>query len=208
MFCSETNSNQICQRMENQSCDVIIVGAGISGLAAGKLLLSRRINFIILEGGGRVGGRVNTTEMVDLGEKNNSQSILIDAGAQWIHGRNNELFEIATELQIIHPELSEEAEGEYISDDGERLNDFFVKKVDFEFGKILEECEEFVKEKRAKSVQFPTSMNAFVQDKFEKFIHTLESPDEIAKAKQLLDWHQRFVSGLTLIIMRFLLIEF
>lgn len=43
---------------------VIIVGAGMSGCAAGKTLIDGGLEeFVILEATGRIGGRVNTVNM-------------------------------------------------------------------------------------------------------------------------------------------------
>jgi len=56
---------------------VIIVGAGASGLAAGKILEQNNIEYIILEATGRYGGRLKKdTTLADFP---------IDIGAEWIH---------------------------------------------------------------------------------------------------------------------------
>lgn len=174
--------------------DAIVLGAGISGLGAGKELKAANMNFLILEGSDRVGGRINTVEMLNLKEDCNCKKVFVDAGAQWIHGRSNELFRFAENFDLIHPELSEEAEGDFIREDGSRLDDFFVKKVDFKFGQILKECEAFVKLKAQQDFQFPASIEDFLSEKFKPFISSLESSEERRHAMQLLDWHRKFVS--------------
>jgi spermine oxidase len=163
--------------------DAIVLGAGISGLGAGKVLKKANLNFVILEGQDRVGGRINTVEM---------DEVRVDAGAQWLHGRNNELFKFAEKFNLIRPELSEEAEGDYVSEDGEKLDEFFVKKVDFKIGQILEECEEFVKHKNEEKFKFPKSIEQFVNSNFKTFVDDLESAKEKQQALQLLDWHRKF----------------
>lgn len=57
--------------------DVIIVGAGISGLAAATKLKKAGLKVLILEGRDRIGGRIHTTPMGDG---------VVDLGASWIHG--------------------------------------------------------------------------------------------------------------------------
>jgi monoamine oxidase len=56
---------------------IIIIGAGISGLAAAKYFKDRGIEAIVIEGQEKVGGRLRT---------DNSLGIAFDEGASWIHG--------------------------------------------------------------------------------------------------------------------------
>lgn len=58
---------------------VIVIGAGISGLAAAKKLNEKGFNVIVLEAQDKVGGRLRT---------NRSLGIAFDEGASWIHGIN------------------------------------------------------------------------------------------------------------------------
>ena len=46
--------------MDTKSCDVIVIGAGISGLSAAKLLKSQGLTVRVLEARDRVGGRTYT----------------------------------------------------------------------------------------------------------------------------------------------------
>lgn len=66
---------------------VVVVGAGISGLAAARQLQQHGFNVIVLEAQDRVGGRLRT---------NRSLGIAFDEGASWIHGTDgNPLTELA-----------------------------------------------------------------------------------------------------------------
>lgn len=58
---------------------VIIIGAGISGLAAAKKLKEKGFNVIVLEAQDKVGGRLRT---------NRTLGVAFDEGASWIHGTN------------------------------------------------------------------------------------------------------------------------
>ena len=57
--------------------DAVIIGAGMAGLAAGRELKEKGINFLILEADTRVGGRAMTD--------NETLDIPFDHGATWIH---------------------------------------------------------------------------------------------------------------------------
>lgn len=58
---------------------IIVIGAGISGLAAAKKLKEKGANVIVLEAQDKVGGRLRT---------NRSLGLAFDEGASWIHGVN------------------------------------------------------------------------------------------------------------------------
>jgi len=61
--------------------DSVIIGAGMAGLAAGRLLRESGKNFVILEADIHVGGRAITdSETLD---------IPFDHGAAWIHSAPN-----------------------------------------------------------------------------------------------------------------------
>jgi monoamine oxidase len=63
--------------IDPKSKTVIIIGAGISGLAAAKKLKEKGFNVLILEAQDKVGGRLRT---------NRSLGVAFDEGASWIHG--------------------------------------------------------------------------------------------------------------------------
>ncbi len=72
--------------------DILIIGAGIAGLAAAKQLSGRVRKITVIEAGQRYGGRINA---VDLG------GYKADLGASWIHGINgNPLYKLANKNNI------------------------------------------------------------------------------------------------------------
>ncbi len=58
---------------------VVIVGAGIAGLVAARLLHADGIEVIVVEARDRIGGRIDTLDLA---------GATVDAGAAWIHGRS------------------------------------------------------------------------------------------------------------------------
>src|SRR5215475_10584588 len=77
--------------MANSSWDVVIIGAGVSGLAAAAELRKTGLSVLILEARDHVGGRVWTRHEPDL-------SAPIELGAEFIHGRAPETFELLHEV--------------------------------------------------------------------------------------------------------------
>src|SRR5665213_1983183 len=77
--------------MSNGSWDVVIIGAGVSGLAAASELRKSGRTVLVLEARDRVGGRVWTRHEPDLPAP-------IELGAEFIHGRVPETFELLREV--------------------------------------------------------------------------------------------------------------
>ncbi|MBT4061104.1 MAG: FAD-dependent oxidoreductase [Lentimicrobiaceae bacterium] len=61
----------------NTDKTVLVIGAGVSGLAAAKYLSSRNVTVNVIEAQSKVGGRLKTNRSLD---------IAFDEGASWIHG--------------------------------------------------------------------------------------------------------------------------
>jgi monoamine oxidase len=72
IFASSCNKNN-----KPNGKTVVVVGAGISGLAAAKKLKEKGFNVLVLEAQEKVGGRLRT---------NRTLGIDFDEGASWIHG--------------------------------------------------------------------------------------------------------------------------
>lgn len=85
-----------CGDDENTSSEaqsVVVVGAGLAGIAAARTLTAAGYKVVILEARDRVGGR---TVSVPLGD-----GFRVDLGASWIHGvQGNPIAELCTELGV------------------------------------------------------------------------------------------------------------
>ena len=77
---------------ELRSCDVAIVGAGLSGLLAARVLDRDGIDVLVLEAQERVGGRTLTAHLDD--------SIFIDDGGQWVRPNQGRIDALASELNV------------------------------------------------------------------------------------------------------------
>jgi monoamine oxidase len=68
--------------------DVIVIGAGVAGLAAARKLRARGLQVLVLEGRQRIGGRVRTDRP--------APGLALNMGASLIHGiNNNPLYKLA-----------------------------------------------------------------------------------------------------------------
>ena len=79
--------------------DVLIIGAGMAGLAAAAELAERRLGVRVLEARDRIGGRVFTI-------RPEGTNIPIELGAEFIHGRPPELLELCSDA---HVEIEEQS---------------------------------------------------------------------------------------------------
>ncbi|KAK3582765.1 hypothetical protein CHS0354_015292 [Potamilus streckersoni] len=121
--------------------NVLIIGAGIAGIAAGEYMTRKGFtDFKILEASDRVGGRIWTIEFDDAGHK-------AEMGANWIHGiERNPIFQIADEnglLQLRYKDKGLRHRNVFVTEDGEEVSSKLVKDVDFMYGLLIQQCEEF-----------------------------------------------------------------
>ena len=77
--------------MARDEADVLIVGAGISGLIAARTVLAAGLTPLVVEADTRVGGRVLTEELAGLP---------MELGAQWIGDTHHRMFALAAELGV------------------------------------------------------------------------------------------------------------
>ena len=76
----------------DRECEVVVVGAGYSGLAAGRHLARAGVDVLVLDARHRVGGR-SFTEVTEAG-------YTVDRGGQWIGPTQDHLAALAAELGV------------------------------------------------------------------------------------------------------------
>ena len=74
--------------MNRESADVVVIGAGVAGLAAARDLRAAGLSAIVVEARDRLGGRVFTA-------RPEAGARPVELGAEFVHGRPPELLEIA-----------------------------------------------------------------------------------------------------------------
>jgi monoamine oxidase len=129
--------------MATESADVIVIGAGVAGLTASRLLAEAGLHVLLLEARDRIGGRVWTVR--------SPQGVPVELGAEFIHGRPRNIFEAA---RAAHLEVREFTGPQWVQLDGKLQPnaDFFAhtrsvmarmdtSPPDHSFAKFLDDCE-------------------------------------------------------------------
>jgi glycine/D-amino acid oxidase-like deaminating enzyme len=104
--------------MMNESADVVIIGAGVAGLTAARLLGEAGLRVLILEARDRIGGRVWTTYSLD--------GLPVELGAEFIHGHPRATFDLVRAANL---DVREFDGPQWIYEDGklQRSGDFFAR---------------------------------------------------------------------------------
>lgn len=117
----------------SRRADVLVLGAGMAGLAAARDLTRRGYHVIVLEARAHIGGRTWTDD---------SLGLPLDLGASWIHGTNgNPLTQLADAAGAKRVRTDYENITRYASDGSE-----LSAREDAEIDEILETLEELIAE--------------------------------------------------------------
>ena len=110
------------------NADVIVIGAGMAGLAAASQLVKDGHSVIILEGRERIGGRTWTDHAL---------GAPLDMGASWIHGvKDNPLTELANRFNATRVVTNYDDMTLYDAD-GRALSDAESDKIDRDFESMM-----------------------------------------------------------------------
>ena len=94
---------------ENITCDVVVIGAGVSGLTAAHDLRQAGLSVTVLEARDRVGGRL-WTQVID--------GATLELGGQWVSPDQDALIKTLEELDLETYERYREGDSVYIGRDG------------------------------------------------------------------------------------------
>jgi monoamine oxidase len=84
-----------------QKTDVIVVGAGVSGLAAARAMRERGLRVEVLEARDRIGGRILT-------HRDPRAPAPIELGAEFVHGSAPEVMSIVREAGLLAVDIPED----------------------------------------------------------------------------------------------------
>jgi monoamine oxidase len=79
-------------KQQEIDADVVIVGAGLSGMIAARKVLEAGLTPVVLEADERVGGRILTEEVMP--------GLPVELGAQWVGDTHERMFALAAELGV------------------------------------------------------------------------------------------------------------
>jgi monoamine oxidase len=131
-----------------QSSEVLVIGAGIAGLAAARHLALDGYDVVVLEARDRIGGRIWTSQAL---------SIPADLGASWIHGfEDNPIARLARryDITVLRTDISSVTPARYRSvalydEDGRRLDDTETAAI----SELMADYLEFVAAKQKEGVE-------------------------------------------------------
>src|SRR5215212_2158175 len=85
--------------MEDETADVLVLGAGVAGLAAAQELSQAGLRVIVIEARDRIGGRVFTQHVP-------GHPLPIELGAEFIHGRPPESLALVEQAGLLVYEIN------------------------------------------------------------------------------------------------------
>jgi monoamine oxidase len=122
--------------VHGEDSDVIIVGAGLAGLAAAEKLIYYGYSVTILEAQDRIGGRVKT-------EKEYFSNIAVDLGAQWVYGHINNTMADIVERVTGHHLVTKSDDARYYDNDIE-LESSDITEIKHMYSKLITKLEGMV----------------------------------------------------------------
>ncbi|XP_028657385.2 spermine oxidase [Erpetoichthys calabaricus] len=173
---SESTDDPLSSGLQrNRQPRIVVIGAGLAGLAATKTLLENGFTDVtILEASDRVGGRVQS---VKLGHT------ILDLGATWIHGTiGNPVFHLAEDNGL----LEETTEGErsvgrislyskngvayHLTSSGKRIPKDLVEEFSDLYNEVYELTQEFFQSGKPVGAESQNSVGIFTRDVVRKRI--------------------------------------
>ena len=158
-----------CQSRAADGKKILIIGAGIAGLAAARELVARGHQVTVLEARERLGGRMCT---------DHSLGFPVDLGAAWIHGvRRNPIARLAREFEVETTPTDWESLFAF-DHDGQRISDALLEESGGEFYELLAEASAWA-EDRDHDVSVAAALS-----------HVLGGETLNAREKRLLAWFE------------------
>ncbi|XP_011160013.2 uncharacterized protein LOC105196007 isoform X2 [Solenopsis invicta] len=159
---------------------VVIVGAGIAGLAAAKTLEDAGFtDYLLLEAQDEVGGRIHSVPW-DNG--------WIDYGAQFLHGDKSRLAQYCLSNDLLSNIQGTDGEGIFLRDDGTIISESLVREID----DLVRTVSDDICESR-RPLKKQENMGSVLRSRFEDYLREKDdSPTERRMKEEIFDWNVRF----------------
>ncbi|XP_014477867.1 PREDICTED: uncharacterized protein LOC106746142 isoform X2 [Dinoponera quadriceps] len=170
----------------NERTTIVIVGAGIAGIAAARTLQNAGLDFIILEAEDRIGGRIHSVQLDDG---------WIELGAQYLHGDQSQLAEYCREKDLLSRFFGTDGEGLYLRDNGCTISSGTVLACDVNdaIHDALHSSEQFFKQKIEK-ISDGESVGTYVRKNFDKYLSECNDPPPVRRMKEeIFDFKMRYL---------------
>lgn len=132
----------------------IVIGAGISGLAAAKKLKENGFEVLLLESNTKVGGRIST---------DNSLGFAFDEGASWIHGPNGNPISNIAKLAGAKTFLTSDDSSSVFDVNGKQYDDSNLSSSETQFNNAIDDVRKSGKQTQSFQTVcnglFPTKTN-------------------------------------------------
>ena len=154
------------QKNSDINLPILIIGAGIAGIACAKKLQEKGEKVIVLEAKPRIGGRINSKKI---------DSDIFDLGASWIHGIDDNPIWAITQENDIETTIFNYDNSQYFHESGQLFSEKEVEEFDFyidKIGKLLNQTQKVSALDAIKEIIFslPYLGNTFSENYLKKLL--------------------------------------
>src|SRR6202046_2340981 len=96
LYCGPPPNGEIINSMTSNDYDVLVIGAGVAGLNAGRLLAEAGQRVAILEARDRIGGGIGTQPIA----LDQQPPFAVELGAEFVHGLPQETWSLITQAGL------------------------------------------------------------------------------------------------------------
>ncbi|MGQ0375923.1 MAG: flavin monoamine oxidase family protein [Nitrososphaerota archaeon] len=158
---SSTFTQSLVTAEESEYHEIIVIGAGMAGIAAANQLHENGYDVIVLEARDRIGGRMQTDRSYE--------GYNLDVGASWIHGtKENPIAELTNEYDIETVPFDDEESVIFYDENGIKIDQKTknsMHELYRQFEVFYDDYRDDILKKDKKDVSLNEAINKFTKDK-------------------------------------------